>query len=284
MSKNIKDTTKTSVPVQIIIIAILLLFAFMQIFPFYLQIVSALQPLDLVPEIGKIYLLPVSINFGNFLESLQRVDLLVGVKNSLIVAIGFTGLSSIVVLIVGYVLGKKTFKGKTFIKFCMLLTMVVPGEMLLVTNYLLVSSFKWTNSFAGLILPGIINISGIFIVMSFMNTIPNAVLEAAEIDGAGELGKIFRIVLPMSVPVISTYCILTVIAQWNDYLWPMVITQDSSMFTVQLKLKEFNPYYFGFADDVLKAAAYTMTIVPVIIIYLLCQKQFIGGLSISGMK
>ena len=87
-------------------------------------------------------------------------------------------------MLVGYVLGKKEFAGKKAVKFAMLLTMVAPGELLMVTNYKLVSDLGWTNSFAGLILPGIVNITGIFLVMSFMNTIPNAVLESADIDGA----------------------------------------------------------------------------------------------------
>ena len=154
----------------------------------------------------------------------------------------------------------------------------------MVTNYKLVSDLGWTNSFAGLILPGIVNITGIFLVMSFMNTIPNAVLESADIDGANEFQKLFKIVLPMTLPILATYFILTFVGQWNDYLWPMVVTNDSNLFTIQLKLKEFNPYYGGFADEVLKNAASIFTLVPVIVVYLTCQKQFVSGLSISGMK
>lgn len=162
--------------------------------------------------------------------------------------------------------------------------MVVPGEILMVSNYKLVSELGWTNSYAGLILPGIVNITGIFLIMSFMNTIPNAVLESADIDGAGELRKLFKIVLPMALPVLSTYFILTFVAQWNDYLWPLIITNDSDLFTIQLKLKEFNPYYGGYADEILKAAAMILTLLPVIIIYVCCQKKLVSGLTISGMK
>ena len=117
-----------------------------------------------------------------------------------------------------------------------------------------------------------------------MNTIPNAVLESADIDGAGELRKLFKIVLPMALPVLSTYFILTFVAQWNDYLWPLIITNDSDLFTIQLKLKEFNPYYGGYADEILKAAAMILTLLPVIIIYVCCQKKLVSGLTISGMK
>lgn len=279
-----KLTEGTATGFQIAIIIVLAIFAFCQIFPFYIQIIRAFQPKELIPVPGKVYWLPISWNFGNFAESFKRVELLQGVLNSLIVGIGFTLLSSAVILIAGYTLGKKKFRGKRVIIFCMLMTMAVPGEMLLVTNYLLISQLNWTNNFAGLILPGIVNIMGTFLVMSFMNTIPDAVLESADLDGAREIRKIFAIILPLCMPVIATYWIITFVAKWNDYLWPMIITNDRSMFTVQLKLMEFNPYYMGFADEVLKAAAHIMSLIPVIILYVLCQKRFVGGISVSGLK
>ncbi len=283
MNKRTKRNGKT-VALNVFIILFLTALALMQLFPFWLQIVTSLQPLDLIPEDGKLYLLPVSVNFGNYAEAIEHVDLLKGVMNTLIVSLGYTLLSSVVILIVGYVLGKKEFKGKRIVKLMLLITMMAPGELMMVTNYKLVSELGWTNTYAGLILPGIVNVTGIFLVMSFMNTIPNAMLESAEIDGAGELTKLFRIVLPMCLPVLSTYFILTFVAQWNDYLWPMVITSDPDLFTVQLKLTEFSMYYGDYGDTVLKAAALVITVLPVVIIYALCQKQFVEGLSVTGMK
>ena len=275
-----KKTNASTVAIAVLLSIV----ALMQLFPFYLQIVTSLQPLDFPAESGKVYLIPEGFHIENYIEAIERVDLLRGTLNSLIVATGYTVLSAIVILIMGYVLGKKKFHGKKIVYFALLLTMIVPGEMLMVTNYKLVSDLGWTNRYAGMILPGIVNITGIFLIMSFMNTIPNAVLESAEIDEAGELTKLFRIVLPMALPVLSTYFILTFVAQWNDYLWPMIITNDSELFTIQLKLKEFTPYYSGFADEVLKAAAMISTIIPVVIVYLSCQKKFVSGLSITGMK
>ena len=88
----------------------------------------------------------------------------------------------------------------------------------------------------------------------------------------------------MALPVISSYCILTFVAQWNDYLWPMIVVNNSDLYTIQLKLKEFNPYYGGYSDEILKSAATIFTIVPVVIVYLIFQKKFVSGLSITGMK
>lgn len=282
MNKKI-HIQKTAV-LNTLIILLLSVLALMQLFPFWLQIVTSLQPLDFLPEDGKIYFLPVSAHFGNYLDAIEHVDLLRGVLNTLIVSLGYTLLSAAVILVVGYVLGKKEFRGKKIVKLLLLITMMAPGELMMVTNYKLVSELGWTNTYAGLILPGIVNVTGIFLVMSFMNTIPDAMLESAVIDGAGELIKLFRIVLPVCMPVLSTYFILTFVAQWNDYLWPMVITSDPDLFTIQLKLTEFSMYYGDYGDTILRAASLIITILPVLVIYLLCQKQFVEGLSVSGMK
>ena len=284
MNKKQAKQKRVAVAVTVAVIVLLSAVAFLQIFPFWLQFVTSLQPLDFVPQDGKIYWAPVSFNFGNYLEAIEHVDLLRGALNSLIVSVGYTLLSSLVILVVGYVLGKKTFSGKKIVKLCLLITMMAPGELMMVTNYKLVSELGLTNTYAGLILPGIVNVTGIFLVMSFMNGIPDAMLESAEIDGAGEIRKLFEIVLPMCLPVLATYFILTFVAQWNDYLWPMVITSDPDLFTIQLKLTEFSEYYGGFADTVLRAAALIITLVPIIIVYLCCQKQFVEGLSVTGMK
>lgn len=161
--------------------------------------------------------------------------------------------------------------------------MMVPGEILMVTNYQLVSSLGWTSTYAGLILPGIVNVTGIFLVKAFMDSIPDACLESAKLDGASELKILFSIVLPLCFPVISTYIVLNFVAQWNDYLWPMLITGDSVMFTVQLKLYNFAGSS-DWGETVYKAASLIISLIPVLIVYFCCQKKFIGGLNFSGIK
>lgn len=224
--KELKREKRIGIIVTTIIIIFLSILSLAQIFPFYLQIVTSLQPTDFTPIDGKIYLWPVKICFENYKTAFIEGDLLVGLKNTLIVALGFIFLSGLIILIVGYVLAKKEFRGKKIISFILVLTMMVPGEMLMVTNFQLVSKLNWTSSYASLILPGIVNVTGIFLVKSFMDNVPNSVLEAAKLDGANELTIILKFVLPMVLPVMATYFILTFVAQWNDYLWPMLVTGD----------------------------------------------------------
>ena len=284
MKKKIKKDKINGTVITVIIIILLSIIALAQVFPFYLQLVTSLQPVEnFYPEYGKIYFIPVEFCFVNYGQAFIEGELLEGIKNTLIVAFGFIFLSSIIILLMGYVLAKKKFKGRNIVVWALLITMMVPGEILMVTNYQLVSSLGWTSTYAGLILPGIVNVTGIFLVKAFMDSIPDACLESAKLDGANELKILISIVLPLCFPVISTYIVLNFVAQWNDYLWPMLITGDSAMFTIQLKLYNFAGST-DWGETVYKAASLIISLIPVLIVYFCCQKKFIGGLNFSGIK
>src|SRR5690554_176756 len=199
------------------IYTILIIVAFLQTFPFFLKIVDSLHDISFIPEFNKLYIWPEQVSLNNYSLAIERGDLFVGLTNSLIHTISFTGLSLFFALIVGYVLAKKQFKGKKIVEILLLSTMMIPGEINMIPNYLLVQTLGWTDSLLAIILPGMINVFGIFLIRQYMNTIPDAVLEAAEIDGASEMRKIFTIVLPMSKPIIVTYIILTFTSTWNEY-------------------------------------------------------------------
>lgn len=269
--------------VNVLIIILLSILALAQVFPFYLQIVTSLQPTEgFTPIDGKIYLWPEKFCFENYIDAIVEGELLEGLKNTLIVSTSFVILSVIVIVLVGYVISKKKFFGRKLISFLLLLTMMVPGELLMVTNYQLVSTLGWTSTFQGLILPGIVNVSGIFLIRAFMNSIPDACIESAKIDGANEIQILSLVVFPMCLPVVATYSVLTFVAQWNEYLWPMLITGDPSLYTIQLKLYNFPDY--GFEGTVLRSASLILTLLPVVIMYCFCQKQFVSGLNFSGVK
>lgn len=286
-TRKIKIRSKRSaslIAVNVFTVFILVLFAFAQVFPFYLQLVYSLQPFSFTARPGVIELWPQSFNFSNYSEAFKLADFGNGFKNTIITAVCFTALSLCVVLIMGYVLGKKDFYGKKVVFIMLIATMMVPGEILMVPNYILMIKFRMLDNLTALILPGIVNIFGIFLVRQFMNTIPDSVLEAAEIDGAGEIRRIFLIVLPLSLPIVATYCILTFTATWNDYLWPMIVLRSSENFTLQLKLKVFSPMFGTSRDQILMAAGLILALVPVVAMYLIFQKNFIESASVSGLK
>jgi len=280
------DRPALHVFLKVLIVLVLTVFAFLQVFPFYLEFIQSVQPIEgFTPVDGKVYFWPVSWNWSNYATAIQEGDLLTGLRNTLIVSFSFTLISAVIILVVGYVLSKKKFKGRNVVTIALLITMMVPGQMLMITNYQLVSALNWTSTFAALILPGIVNVSGIFLVKAFMDSVPNEILEAAKVDGAGEVRSLFQIVLPMCLPVLATYFIMTFIAEWNDYLWPMLVTGNEALYTIQLKLVFFGEGGGGGWREVfLRSAALISTLLPVIVVYALCQKKLIGGLNISGIK
>ena len=265
-------------------VIILSVFSFVQIFPFYLSLVSSLEPLSFVPKYGKIYLWPEAFTFKNYYDAFIMAELGEGLINTLIAASMYTLLSLIIALIVGYVLGKKEFKGKKLVILCLLGTMIIPGEILMVPNYFIVIKLGWLNKLCALFLPGIVNIFGIFLIRQYMNTIPNELLEAAEIDGCNEIRKLYHIILPSSLPVVGTYSILTFTAIWNDYLWPQIVLRTTDKFTIQLKLMVFSPTFADSRDQILRSAGLMAVLLPVIIVYIFFQRYFIESVSTSGIK
>lgn len=263
---------------------ILSIFAFIQIFPFYLKIVNSLQPKDFNPMIGKIYLLPKGFHFENYIEAWKMSNLGVGYKNSLIAVTIFTFVSAIIAILVGYVIAKKKFRGRKLIFLVLISTLMVPSEILLIPNYILIRDIGLLNTLGALIIPGLVNIVGIFLAKQFLETLPDSLIESAYIDGAGELSIFFRIVLPLSGPIIATYVILTYTQMWNDYLWPMVVANRAEVFTVQLSMKTFQTNFQTGYDKILESAALIITLAPILIVFLIFQEKFVEGVSMTGIK
>ncbi|GKX29948.1 sugar ABC transporter permease [Vallitalea longa] len=263
---------------------ILSIFAFVQLFPFYLRIVYSLQPKDFLPEIGKIYLLPEGFHFENYIEAWKMSNLGVGYKNSLIYVTIFTIVSAFIAILVGYVIAKKKFRGRKIIFIMLLSTLMVPAEVLLIPNYILIRDLNLLNKLAALIIPGLVNIVGIFLAKQFLETLPDSIIESAYIDGASEMKIFFKVVLPLSGPVIATYFIITYTQMWNDYLWPMIVTNKSEVFTVQLCMMGFQTNFQTGYDMILESAALITTLAPIVIVFLIFQKKFVEGISMTGIK
>ncbi|GMQ61543.1 carbohydrate ABC transporter permease [Vallitalea maricola] len=263
---------------------ILSIFAFVQLFPFYLRIVYSLQPKDFLPEMGKIYLLPKGFHFENYVQAWKMSNLGIGYKNSLIYVTIFTLVSAFIAILVGYVIAKKKFRGRKIIFVMLLSTLMVPAEVLLIPNYILVRDLNILNTLAALIIPGLVNIVGIFLAKQFLETLPDSIIESAYIDGAGEMKIFFKVVLPLSGPVIATYFIITYTQMWNDYLWPMIVTNKAEVFTVQLSLMGFQTNFQTGYDMILESAALITTLAPIVIVFLIFQKKFVEGISMTGIK
>lgn len=263
---------------NVISIVFLTIVAVIQLLPFWLKLVDATHCPDFLPEVGKVYIWFEAFTLENFWTVIESARLYLALGVSLAHTCGFTFLSLCVVMVVGYVLAKINFRGKGIVSMLLLTTLMIPGEVLLAANYQITIFFGINSNILGIILPGIVNVFGIFLVKQYMASVPDSVLEAADIDGCGELKKIVTIVVPMSVPIIMTYVIITFIGTWNEYLFPMVLYSTSgsdSLYTLQLAMQSFYPNFGGNADTYVRSAGMILITIPIIIMYLVFQKYIL---------
>ena len=284
-SKKVKSGKRKEATFQVICVIVLSIIALCQIFPFYLKVVDSLHSPELIPNSDKLYLWPENGTLQNYVTALQVSGFWEALGNTLFHSVMFTAISLFIAVIVGYVLAKMKFRGKGFVSTILLCTMMVPGEVLMIPNYILVMNMGLNYSIWGLILPGIVNIFGVFLIKQYMSNIPESVLESANLDGCNEFQKIFYIVVPMSKPILVTYVILTFVSTWNEYLWPMVMqASGSTVETLQLIMYKFYPALGNYADGFVRSAGMILITIPIIIVYIIFQRYFLEQNNLSGMK
>jgi multiple sugar transport system permease protein len=174
------------------------------------------------------------------------------------------------------------FPMKNLIFTLFLATMMVPQQVLLVPNYLILSTLGWIDTFAALIVPWLAHVFGIFMLRQFFMQVPRDLLDAATIDGCSKFGFLFRILIPLSIPPIITIAIFTFLGSWNGLLWPLIVTNSQEMRTIQVGLS-----YFSQAEGTeweLLMAASTFCIMPLVLAYFFAQKYFVQGEASSGLK
>lgn len=202
--------------------------------------------------------------------------------NSGIVAAAHTISMLLFCSMAGYAFAKKDFPGKNTMFWMLLSTMMIPSMVLLVPLFLLVSRMGLINNFGGLILPGIVGVFGVFLMKQFMQTLPNELLDAARIDGASELGVYSRVVLPLSKPALAVLGIFSFMGAWNDFLWPLLITQSKMMRTLAVGLATLQQE--SMTDYGLLMAGSAIAAIPMIIVFFAWQKHFLKGLTIGAIK
>ncbi|WP_409340436.1 carbohydrate ABC transporter permease [Paenibacillus sp. MBLB4367] len=203
--------------------------------------------------------------------------------NSVIVA-GSAALGAILTsALAGYAFGKKMFPGRTLLFWCMLVTMMLPNEVMLIPRFLLIAELGWMNTYSGLIVPFLAYPFGIFLVKQFMSSIPNELLEAAKIDGAGEIRIFSTIVLPIAKPAIGAVGIFAFVAVWNEYLWQLVVVDQKEMLTLPLGVSKL-AYGLTTVHLGLAMAGGTAAFLPMLLFFLAFQRFFVKGITVGALK
>ena len=227
-------------------------------------------------------LLPQNPTLQNYVDAFARGDFGVYFKNSGIVAGSSTALAVVINMMAGYAFSKYRFPGGNLVFMLFIGTMMLPLEVLMIPIFQTVKNMGLYNTLAGIIIPPAATPTGLFLVRQFFLSVPDELMEAARIDGAGETAIFTRIMLPLAKPAISILAIFNFMWRWNDYMWPLIVLRNSSKYTVQLALQTFSGEYAVDWNSLLAMSVITM--IPVLIIFLIFQKQFIQGMATSGLK
>ncbi len=220
--------------------------------------------------------------FGNYLDLIIGSDVAKWLLNSVIVAVLVTVLTILFSSMAAYALSKIKFMGRNKLYFYFLLGLMVPGEATIVPLFITANSMHLIDSYAGLLLPSVAVSMNLIIMVTFFKGIPDSLIEAARIDGAGELTIFARIIMPLSKAVLSTISIFAFIGSWNNYLWPLLCAMDSSKFTLPVGIPIFAGTYT--VDYVKPMTANMIASIPAMIIYLIFEKQIVQGITMSGVK
>jgi multiple sugar transport system permease protein len=221
-------------------------------------------------------------SLANYHEAWERGKFLLAFANSTLVAIAVTAFQIITSALAGYALARLKFWGRQAILLVILATLIIPFQLLVLPIFLVLKWGHMINTYWALILPTAVNGFGIFLLRQYFQTIPVELEEAAAIDGANRLQILWRVMLPLARPALVTLFLFTFIGEWNDLFKPLVFTTRPELRTVQLALAEFQEQFTN--NWPLMMAAVTITTVPVVVLFLIGQKQFIRGIATTGMK
>jgi multiple sugar transport system permease protein len=227
-------------------------------------------------------IVPEALTLDNYQDAWQRGNFLLAFANSTIVALAVTGFQVITSALAGYALARLKFRGRQALLLLVLATLVLPFQILVVPIFLVLKWGHLVNTYGALILPTAASGFGIFLLRQYFLTIPVELEEAAALDGANRLQILWRVMLPLSRPALVTLFLFTFIGEWNDLFKPLVFTTRPELRTVQLALAEFQEQFTN--NWSLLMAAVVIATVPVIVLFLLGQRQFIQGISTTGIK
>lgn len=225
---------------------------------------------------------PNAFYIGGYLKVLLEAPFLRWTANSLLMAAATTTAVVFSSALVGYIYAKFRFFGKRTSFLIILATLMIPFEVIMIPEFLIVSWLRLLNTLGGVILPSLASAFGIFMCRQFCQSIPGDLMDAGRIDGASELGIFLRIVVPEITPAMSALTIFSFMASWNNYVWPLIVINDIRKMPVSLAISYFNGIHAVHPSYVMAASVLVM--LPILIVYLIFQRRFVEGLALSGLK
>ena len=265
----------------VLVYLLCVLVALMTLTPFVWMVLGSLKSATEVTRFPPT-LLPERVVWQNYVEVFTSVPFLRYIFNSFVVASTVTFVALIFHAMAGYSLARLHYPGRDWFFIGIVMTLMIPFSVTLIPTFILVRSLGWLDSYAGLIIPSIFNAFGIFLLRQFYLGLPSELEEAALLDGATPAGIFWRIALPLSRPILATLAVFFFLYNWNNYLWPLVVTRSRDMQVIQVAIA-------GFAGEhstqwQLIMAGSTIAAIPGLLLYLFLQRYLIEGIKLSGLK
>jgi multiple sugar transport system permease protein len=250
------------------------------VFPFWVMVVTAFSGQSVFT--GEVDLWPDTFSLDNFTRVFSAWPVLLWFQNSVLVSVITTVLTVVISVLAGFAFAKLRFPGQNVLFLVLLSTMMIPTQAILVSQFRIVDTLGLLGLFWAVIIPGAAATFGIFLARQFMLAIPNELIEAARIDGAGT-GRIFlSVVLPLSKPLLAVLTLLSLMYQWNDFLWPLIVLKDPNLYTLPIGLQFLKGQYT--TDYGALMAMTLISVAPLVVLFLAFQRFFVQGLATTGLK
>ncbi|MDQ0614487.1 multiple sugar transport system permease protein [Microbacterium sp. W4I4] len=257
----------------------LIIAALVTLFPFFVMLVISVQPGKAISLPGSLW--PQKWDFSEFARLLSRGEMVGWIVNTTIYSVVSVVLVLVLSSMAAYAFAKLSFPGRSAVFMLMIAMLMVPYHLTLIPQFIMVSEMGGLNTHWGLILPTIANVQALFLMRQFIAGIPQELIDAARIDGAGEMRIFWQIILPQTKPILATLGVFVFLWHWNDFLWPLVANTKSSMYTLTVGLSSLNEEQTSLAVTM---AGAVITFVPIFIIFIFLQRYFVRGVTMSGIK
>lgn len=251
------------------------------VLPFLWMISSSFKTLEQVNEIP-IRWIPTEFHFENYLEVFRVIPMAKFMGNTVFVSFSVTVVTLMVCAMAAYAFARLEFRGRDALFFCYLATMMVPDQVTMIPNFIMMKYLGWIDSYYALTIPKFFSAFGVFMLRQFFLTIPKELEEAATIDGCSRARTFWSVVLPLAKPALVTLGIFTFLGEWNSFLWPLIVTNNVDLQTIQVGLRTFQGE-FGTQWNLLMAGT-VIAELPIIALYISAQKYIIAGIATSGIK
>lgn len=269
---------------RIVVYTLLTLWAIMVLFPFYWMILTSFKSYgeynsEFIPRF-----FTSSPTFQNYADAFTSVPLGRYFMNTIVFTLATTALMLVVTVLAAFAFARLNFKGRDLAFALFLSLMMIPNELVVITNFITITNMDLRNTFAGLILPSVTSVFYIYLLKENFAQVPDQLYYAARVDGAGDMKFLVRVMAPICRPTIVTITILKVIECWNSYVWPRLITDDQAYFLVSNGIQEIRENGFGRDNVPAMMAAVVVISVPLIVLFLIFRKKIMAGVSRGGTK